>query len=119
MRCESQQGTLTTCPNFFGSLVTATSVKIRCTRTDLCRVRDCGDITNPNQASDCTGYKSTCRFVKSGSACVVAGACNTYNLDGTMSNSAKFTYCTGITDSAGKTCGFIKDGSTCSDRTCD
>ena len=76
VRCESQQGTPATCPTFFGSLATDTSFKIRCTKIDPCRVRDCSDITNPTQSSDCTGYKSNCRFVKSGTACVVAAECN-------------------------------------------
>jgi hypothetical protein len=115
--CSSQQGTITTCPDFSGNV---TSVKVRCTKSDTCTNRACSEVKTPQSASDCTAYKSSCRFFKANSPCIDATACASYSVpDTTATDSVKFAYCTSITDAAAKSCGFVKGANVCKDRECD
>lgn len=57
--------------------------------------------------------------MKSGSACIVHSTCDQYIVpDSAAAADKKFEYCTTITDSSGKLCGY-KSGNNCAIRTCD
>ncbi|CAK67224.1 unnamed protein product (macronuclear) [Paramecium tetraurelia] len=118
--CSAQQGTVATCPTVSGGLQVSTDwTKVGCTRYDACADRACADKTSPQQASDCTDYKSTCRFLKAGAACIDASICSNYNTpDTATTDQQKFDYCTSIKDNAGLLCGW-SSGTKCASRTCD
>ncbi|CAK77691.1 unnamed protein product, partial (macronuclear) [Paramecium tetraurelia] len=118
--CPVQNGTVSTCPNFSGGLQVGSDwTKIGCTKYDTCVDRQCADKTSPQQASDCTNYKSTCRFKQAGSVCIDAGLCSSYSTpDAATTNQQKFGYCTTVKDSSGYVCGWAS-GTKCAARTCD
>nr|CAA59447.1 alpha-51D-immobilization antigen [Paramecium tetraurelia] len=117
-QCSGQNGTVATCPNFSGGL-SPSWTKVGCTKYDTCADRVCSDKATPSQASDCTDYKSTCRFLKAGSPCIDAAACTSYSTpDTATTDQQKFDYCTTIKDNSGYVCGWAS-GTKCASRTCD
>ncbi|CAD8211577.1 unnamed protein product [Paramecium octaurelia] len=117
-QCAAQTGTVATCPNFSGGL-SPSWTKVACTRYDTCADRVCSDKASPSQASDCTDYKSTCRFLKAGAPCIDAGLCTSYSTpDTATTDQQKFDYCTTIKDNSGYVCGWAS-GTKCAVRTCD
>ncbi|CAK67723.1 unnamed protein product (macronuclear) [Paramecium tetraurelia] len=112
INCSSQTGTSDTCPTFSSSTG-------KCQRYNTCLDRACADLTSAGSHQDCMTYKSTCRFLKSGSACINHNTCDQYAVpDTSATGQVKFDYCTSITDSSGKSCGY-KTGNNCAVRTCD
>ncbi|CAK67225.1 unnamed protein product (macronuclear) [Paramecium tetraurelia] len=118
--CSQQQGNVDTCPNLSGGLLVSSEwTKVGCTQYDICQDRQCADIQNPDSDLICTDYKSTCRFLKAGAACIDASICSNYNTpDTATTDQQKFDYCTSIKDNAGLLCGW-SSGTKCASRTCD
>ena len=74
-----------------------------------CKAKACTDTITSPSAATCVAYLSSCRFV--GSACVVAGACNTYALN-------SFAACSAMTTDTGVACGWATGGANCTTRSC-
>ena len=79
------------------------------TGASTCKAKACTDTIPSPSLATCTAYLSSCRFV--GSACVTAGACNSYGLN-------TFAACSVLTTSAGVACGWATGGSNCTDKAC-